>query len=449
MRFRWLRLQAFTTLMLAIILLFSACSNSNNQPANTGNDNPAQPSQGNGEQMPDPVTLTLHTWFVGPNQALFDKFNEMYPWITIVPNTKINDGIINNIIAGEESDLVFLDNGLAEWMSGDLLEDLTPYIAKDERIQSANKVEGLLESFQTGGKQYTVPFSDIPMWVVVNKDLLHKNGLKMPSNDWTYDDFLELAKQATNPAAKEFGVAGMVNEFTNILAMANGNADNYRYLNADTSQSLANTPGVLADMQWSQDLSMKWRVRPTAKEMKDMGFDGDPGNAFLKGNFLFMLGADWYLPGLHKMAKFEWDVLPMPRGKARQATVHQAGGIAIPKASKHKEEAFLYISFLFDVEAQKIMIENGSNAFIIDEQLENYYEEVEMWKGKNVEAIKMAADMCCFSRDPTTVDLGDYMWHVVAQAEKMIQNGGNLNEIIPAVEAYNKQALETRKALGW
>lgn len=465
MNMRWIK--GIVLIMFAVMLVLTgACSNDQesedqnedinelsnvNESNGDGNDatnettiNDAEP-----EEEKEPVTLTLHTWFVGPNQALFDKFHEMYPWITIEANTNINEAVINNIIAGEESDLVFLDAGLSQWMSGDLLEELTPYIEQDERIQNANLVEGFLESFQTGGKQYTVPYSDIPMWIVINKDLMEKYGMEMPSNDWTYEDMLEMAKKATNPAAGDWGMIGMTGELAQILTMANGSADNYRYMNEENTQSLLDTPAVMEDLKWVQELSTRWHVRPNSEEMAQYGFEGDPGTTFLKGNFLFMIGADWYLPGLNENASFEWDVLPMPRGKERQATVHQAGPIAIPKASKHKEEAFMYISFLFSDEAQKLMIENGSNAFVINDTLNSYYDQVDMWQGKNVEAIRMAQNMCCFSKDPTIVDFTDYVWGPIAKLDPMLLDGGNLDEVIPHVEAYNKKAIESREALGW
>lgn len=437
-------------MLLAFLPILAACSggDSGSTPSPTAAPSTAASASPAATAKKDPVTLKVLTWNAGPFQKLFDKFHEKYPWITIDASTKINGGIIKNVIAGDQADLVFLDNGLSEWMSGDLLEDLTPYIKKDQRIQSAKKVDNLLESFATGGKQWTVPFSDIPMWILVNKDMLKKYGMTMPKNDWTYNDFLEMAKKATNTAAGDWGMVGMGHEFTSIMTMANGSAENYRYMNKDSSQSVANTPAIQEDFKWVQDLTNKWHVQPTAQEQKDLGIPAVAEEAFIKGNVLFMLGADWMLETVQK-AKFEWDVLPMPKGKKQQATIHQAGPIAIPKASKHKEEAFLYISFLFDVEAQKTMIETGSSAFVKDPVLENYFGQVPLWKGKNVDALKLSANMCCFSSDPRLVNLGELVGKVNGPIDKLIRDGGNISTLFPAVEAYNTKALETRKALGW
>lgn len=440
--------------LLCFLTILPACSN-NNDPKPTSEatktpdtSTPAPTEAATPEpEKRDPVTLTVLTWFVGPNQALFDEFTKMYPWITIEANTNINGGIINNVIAGDKADLVFLDNGLSEWMSGDLLEDLTPYIEKDQRIQNADKVANLLESFQTGGKQWTVPYSDIPMWIVVNEELMNKYGMTMPGNDWTYDDLLEMAKKATNAANNDWGGIGL-HQLADIMTMANGSAANWRYMNEDLTASVVNTPAVMDDLKWIQELSTKWNVHPNSEQMKANGIPADPAEAFLNGNILFMIGADWYLEALNK-ASFEWDVLPMPMGKEKQATIHQAGAISIPKASEHKEEAFLYISFLFDVAAQKKMIENGSGNFVKHPELDGYYDQVDIWKGKNVEGVKQNSDMCCFSSDPRTVELGTLAGNVNGPLAKLLLDGGDLSTIIPHVESYNTKAAETRKALGW
>ncbi|BBI31599.1 extracellular solute-binding protein [Cohnella abietis] len=439
--------------LLSLLPVLAACSSNNSGGSESSSTSPTSPTSSESTSNTpnsdhEPVTLTVLTWFVGPNQALFDKFHEMYPWITIEANTKIDKAVVNNVIAGEKADLVFLDAGLSQWLSGDLLEELTPYIQKDTRIQGTSMAKGFIEAFQTGGKQWVVPYSDIPMWIVVNKEMLHKYGLDMPSNDWTYDDLLEMAKQATDPAANDWGISGLVDEFTSILSMANGSSANYRFMNEDSSKSLADTPAVLADLKWSQELTTKWHVRPSDLEKEKLGMQGDSVKVFLQGNSLFTLGADWNLDAL-KNASFEWDVLPMPVGKAQQATIHQAGPIGIPKASKHKEEAFLYISFLFDIEAQKTMIENGSGSWVQDQSLFDYYAEVPVWQGKNVDAIRLNSKMCCYSADPKVADLVTLVDSINGPLGGMITRGGDFSTRIPAVQAYNLKAAETRKALGW
>ncbi len=424
-------------------------------PAKTETETKTEtPPAGDPEPAPEdrePVELTIHGWFFSPAlKATIAAFMEEHPWITIKENTSINQAVINNIIAGEESDLVILDRGLTEWVSNgnDLLEDLTPYIAADERMQNAKMVEGLLESFATGGKTYAVPWTDIPMWIAVNKDLLSKYGMEMPSKDWTYDDLLEMAKKATNKDANDWGMFGLAGDMNNIRAIANGSAGSARLLNEDRTASVAHTPEVLADLQWSQDLIRKWNVQPNPEQIKELGFNADPAVNFVNGNILFITGVDWILPTLQQ-APFQWDVLPFPRGTERQITLHQVGPMSMVKASKHKEEAFMFLSYLFSEKAQMLSIDNGSGSWIISPEIDAHYAKTSVWSGKDVEAVKMAAQSCCYWNDMNVMDLGDYVNNVTARVNRIMTEGGDFSEIIPFVEEYNRKAVETRKALGW
>jgi ABC-type glycerol-3-phosphate transport system substrate-binding protein len=474
-RMKRLKLARIVAILLAAVLVVSACSSGNsgggstdnagngnapsnatsdsntgagNQGGNGGND-PAPPKP---EKQPDPVELTIHAWGISESvQAAIDLFTQEYPWITVKHNgSAVNWAFINNIIAGEDSDIVFLDRGLSEWITGgnDLLLELTPFIEKDERIQNAKLNEGMLNSHQLGnGKIYTLPFADIPMWIAVNLELLDQYGLELPSYDWTYDDMLQMAKVATDPNANTWGMYGVIGWFFHTLPVANGHAENYRLMSEGNLRSVADTPGVLADLQWLQDLIHKENVHPNKDQIAQFGIKNDNGAAFVDGNILFTAIADWDLPTLANAA-FEWDVLPFPRGAVRQVTYRHVGPAAITKASKDPEEAFMFLSFLFSEEAQKAMIENGSAAWVQSPELENYYDQVDIWKGRNTEVVKMSAKMGLYTTDPGVINLTDLQYKINDPLVKMINEGGNFSDIIPFVEEYNKNAAETRKALG-
>ena len=414
----------------------------------SGGSNPsANPADGGPR---DPVELTIHAWFISPSiQATIDLFMQKYPWITIKHNGSINQYIINNIIAGEDSDIIFLDGGLSQWISGgnDLLVELTPFIENDERIQGAKLNENVLESHMIGDKIYTMPYSDIPMWIAVNKDLLDQYGLEMPGYDWTYDDMLELAKAATDPNSNTWGMYAATGWFLHTLPVANGHAANFRLMGEGNLENVAYKPEVIADLQWLQDLLLKDNVQPTAKQVSEYGIKSDTGAAFADGNILFAPIADWDLTTL-KRAKFEWDILPFPRGREKQVTFRHIGSAAITKASPDKEEAFMFLSFLFSEEAQKVMIENGSAAWVQSPELENYYDQVPIWEGRNTEVVKMSAKMGQYTTDSSVMNLVELEDKVMYRIREIMGKGGNFSDVIPYVEEYNRLAQETRIAMG-
>ena len=98
-------------------------------------------------------------------------------------------------------------------------------------------------------KKLAVPMVDVPMWVLVNKDLLAKHGVDMPSNDWTYDEFRDIAKQIDRTRTPEnwrHDPTRVQMRLLSTKAIADGLRLTWQYMNEDLTQSVMSTPGVMA-----------------------------------------------------------------------------------------------------------------------------------------------------------------------------------------------------------
>ena len=47
------------------------------------------------------------------------------------------------------------------------------------------------------GKQYALPLECVPQMMFINKTLLQKEHIRIPDNDWTWDEFYSLCEQLT------------------------------------------------------------------------------------------------------------------------------------------------------------------------------------------------------------------------------------------------------------
>lgn len=446
------------TWMLTIVLMFSvilsACSSNNggsNAPTNKNAGTDA-PVTADNTPIPDekkePVTLKLISWSDSYTE-LYKKFNEKYPWITI-EQVPVNSQPIMEIIAsleaaGTPADLTWIDSDLITYDQAGLVEDLTPYIDRDPTFQDVQLPQGFFDTMTYKDKKLAVPFVDVPMWILVNKDLLSKHGVEMPQNNWTYDDFRDIAKKITDPDAGEYGLTTQAEFQMRVLstkAIADGHAANIHYMNEDLTQSLLNTPDVMNDVRWLADFVWKdGSMQSNAKAAEQ----GDVTREFINGKTGFAIGGDWVLPGLKKDAKFEWDVLPFPMGKVSQPGYSIYGPLSMLSGSKHKEEAFLWISFQFSKEAQKWKIDQGANASVIDPELTAYYDETPMWEGKNKEAVKIAKENAKIQPGVTIPAWSEYNWNNILN--EIIFDGADINKLIPETEKWNKRTLEVAQTL--
>ncbi|WP_139997110.1 ABC transporter substrate-binding protein [Paenibacillus paridis] len=396
-----------------------------------------------------PVTLRLLTWADVRYQELYDKFHERYPWITIEPILVEggDDGIMDKIVALEAArtpaDLTWVVGDLLRYEQAGLLENLKPYMDKDKSFQEKVLPDGFFDTMAFNGRRLAVPFVDVPMWIVVNKDLLAKHGLDMPTNNWTFDDFRTIAKQVTDPSAGEYGLTTSSDFIMRLLPMksaADGHSANLAYLNERLTQSVLASPNVMEDVRWLSEFVSK---DGSMLSWADSAKQGDVVKQFINGKTAFEVGGDWLLPSLQREAKFEWDVLPFPRGKAGQYSFHIYGPLALLSGSQHKEEAYKWISFQFEMEAQKWKIENGANASVIDPELTAYIDQVPLWQGKNIEAVKMTKDNGLVLPGATIPGFSEYDW--INVINDIVFQGDDLNRIIASTEAWNKKTLELRE----
>lgn len=110
------------------------------------------------------------------------------------------------MIMGDEAD-VFVAPGLA--LMGDMLEDLTPYIERDQ-FDTAVFLDGQLAGWQAQGsfdaepKQYGFPFQGDTRVIVYDKQLFDEWGVPYLSEHPTWDEILEKATKMTgvSPVSK-------------------------------------------------------------------------------------------------------------------------------------------------------------------------------------------------------------------------------------------------------
>ena len=130
-------------------------------------------------------------------------------YVSGIPAGDYSEWLAGQILMGTEPDLYFvLPEDFNLLVSSGALAQLDQRIAWDPEFDRAVYYEPCLRSGQSEGKQYALPHESVPTIMFVNKTLLEVNGIPMPDNDWTWEDFYNICQQVTDVDRHQYGVYG-------------------------------------------------------------------------------------------------------------------------------------------------------------------------------------------------------------------------------------------------
>lgn len=445
------------SLLLFSALTLSACSQ--NSPASTNNVNTNEPSPSAGAVAStapapttgEPITLTYvrGAGDVGEvEQKYLDLFAQMNPGYKIKIEPAKGGGLGDVLekaaalqAAGTPADIAWVQD-VIPFGKDDLLLDLTPYMQSDPILSQAKIPASSLKGLQYKGKQLGLPRAENPMVIFVNKDLLAKNGIDMPKNDWTWSDYREIAKKVTSPSESEYGLGYgpfNINTIASALGVSNGSAANLNFMDADSKQSTLTTPEARRDIEWLADLSRVDGSRATWEKTQKEGIEWNAGK------IAFEVHGVWEGKNVRKNAQFNWDVLPLPKGTVKQIGINVATGIGALKASKNPEGAIKFLAFMHTMEAQKVMMENGDFPLTEDEELKQAVLETPIWKGTNISAVTNVEMMA----GAPIVGSDQYIDWWNGENLDAFREGKDLNKaIFEPAQHYNEVVPGLRKELG-
>jgi multiple sugar transport system substrate-binding protein len=249
------------------------------------------------------------------------------------------------------------DNVVRDYAAANQLLDLTPFIeTSDPYIES-------LFTFPV------TPWGTHPAWTIgtnpraifYNVDMFEEAGVPRPpenwtSENWTWDDFLETAKQLTDADAQRWG-ALIYNETAAEQTWAvNNGVETGIYSEEGTEFTLASPEGIEA-MQWLADLTCQHGVQPPWSMLQQ---DQAANQLFASGSIgmrFATLGFTNYLR--QNVSDFQWDVAPVP-AKVEQKQEGSLIIFCLPKDASNPEAAWQLLEFLGGPEAGEIFAQEGA-----------------------------------------------------------------------------------------
>jgi multiple sugar transport system substrate-binding protein len=287
--------------------------------------------------------------------AAIARFNKRYPNVKVTdqftPITSWPDYInklVTQVASGKAPDLIHIaTEGALLTISQKLVIPLDEFANSDAGKEILTDIDPtLLKGFTVDGKLYLVPEAWNNMMIYYNTKVFKEAGVSRPADDWTWDDFLVLAKRLTSGEgpSKRFGFG---------IPYFNFGLTPFWYSNATSvlkdnlKESNLSDPKFLEAVKFIHGL------------VHENGLSPDPANTdpnavfqlFATGKIAMTGGGHWPMQFFKANQFSDYDVVPWPK-KAAQKTVFGAAGFGISPKTKQKALGWELIKELASSESE-------------------------------------------------------------------------------------------------
>lgn len=276
-----------------------------------------------------------------------ERFEESHPGVTVrytsgIEKKDYSEWCAKRLLEGEMPDVfMILDTDFNQYCSLGILQELNTFMESDPEFQSE-------EIFQTAmdiGKgmeeiQYALPYEVVPTMLFVNKTLLRQEGIEMPQQDWTWDDFLEICRKVT----KDTDGDGRIDQFgtynyswQDAMYTSGGSAFDNEKQNVDFSNQY-----VIESVKFMKELLALNQGENVTQE------DFDAGKvAFMPLTFAEYRTYKTYPYKIKKYSNFQWDCTTFP-GRTHGENISKVDAllIGINHDSTEKELAWEFLKEL-------------------------------------------------------------------------------------------------------
>lgn len=313
------------------------------------------------------VTITFTGWGgTEEDQGVKDAivyFQEQKPnikvnWIQIPEN--YDEKVMSMVAASTPPDTAFVTNGLFQQYAKDgLLMDITSQLKADPELGKPDYFIEPQESERCtrDGKWYGIGSCWVAPHIYYNADIFEEEGIEPPSNDpakaWTWDQFLEVAKQLTlDTNGKHPGETGFDKDNMQRWAIqwptwsiplhaviaSNGG----HWLNQETGLIELDKPEAVEALQAVADLMLVHDVNPRGTAMEALGLTNT--QMLETGKLAMAVDGSWALSWITKInARLGTAVCPMMKEPATDMQAHIHSPFA---KTKYPEAAWEWIRFL-------------------------------------------------------------------------------------------------------
>ncbi len=304
--------------------------------------------------------------------AAIQSFEAEHPGVSVryVSGIKKEDyaeWLAKQILQGEEPDVFFvLPDDFNLYASMGVLQNLALLETEDPSFDSWAYYPPAIAYGQYQGESYALPFESVPTLMFVNKTLLRQEGITVPDNNWTWQDFINICRKVT----KDKNGDGILDQFGcydytwQQAAVTNG----LQIFRSDGNVSYFANAKMEEVVRFLMDLrAVNHGYNVTARDF-DMG-----KVAFRPFTFAEYRTYNPYPWRIKKYATFEWDCIKMPAGPSGK-NLSQLDTLLIGMSARtdNKELAWAFLKKLcVDPKIQKLILSKSQGLPVLKAVVES------------------------------------------------------------------------------
>ena len=300
------------------------------------------------------------------------KFEHTHPGVTVhyysgIRKDDYSEWFSRKLLAGEEPDIfMVLGTDFNQFASMGVMKNLETFIEEDADFEPEKYFTSAFVSGQYESVQYALPYETVPTLMFVNKTLLTQEGIDMPEENWTWEDFYEICKKVTRDTDGD------------------GAPDQFGSYNYDWMDALCSNGGGVFNKKGTEAALTDSRVVEAVKYVRSINdlyggekltqedFNGGRV-AFMPLTFAEYRTYKTYPYKIRKYANFQWDCVTMPAGE-QGGNISQVDSLLMGISANTKEEklAWEFLKLLtYDEESQMNIFYDSQGASVLKEVTES------------------------------------------------------------------------------
>jgi multiple sugar transport system substrate-binding protein len=311
------------------------------------------------------VPVTVSYWGDAKEIAIIEgivaAWSKKHPGIKVIlqhtPSGRYQDKIISQIVGGEAPDVMFCGTGVfVNLYKRNVLMPLNSLLSNDTDFNLQEFYPAIAEYFTVDNTVYAIPRDIAPIaCVYVNKNLFQEAGLDLPTDNWTTDDVVRLAKQLTrrdaNGIVSQYGFSSGWFWMNWLFTFGGSQVDDIK----KPTRLMFSSPGSKKGLEFYHDLMWKHQVSPKPGATDQTGAD-----LFMTGRVAMYASGIWEAPQFRTITAFDWDVVMFPKSPTgRRGYLGGGAGYGIYSGTKHVKEAWEVLKCLSGDDGQIQMAEAG------------------------------------------------------------------------------------------